>query len=292
MFLLHVVNMSDKVIIIAGTRCTQRRSEREVDPMLCHGDLAVFCNNTAKLECLRLWAHERTPGIPRNVEDLETVEFADILGAIAEDHHLTRCAQVCFAGTEEDQAERHARSTIDEVLEDQDEDEKGDFLEEADQEADLLHHIPLLGHSESENERLASWLHLLRRAHVAIRRQHRNLHHLPREALVQMLRAVRASQYYFNAAKTNRCQGCDNRKPRTQTHKVSPPRPYTFNHEVGLDVFEIVDSVGMRFSILNAVCVGTTYDQEWIVRESETLGSRSSHACLRAFVHGCTRGAG
>ena len=166
MFLLHIVKMSDKVIIIADTRCTQRRSEREVDPMLCHGDLAVFCNNTAKLECLRLWAHERTPGIPRNVEDLETVEFADVLGAIAEGNNLTRCAQVCFAGTEDDQAERHARSTIDEVLEDQDEDEKGDFLEEADQEADLLHHIPLLGHPESENERLASWLRLPGRAHA------------------------------------------------------------------------------------------------------------------------------
>ena len=37
------------------------------------------------LESLRLWAHERTPGIPRNVDDLETVEFADVLGAIAED---------------------------------------------------------------------------------------------------------------------------------------------------------------------------------------------------------------
>ena len=34
---------------------------------------------------VRLWEHERTPGISRNVEDLETVEFADVLGAIAED---------------------------------------------------------------------------------------------------------------------------------------------------------------------------------------------------------------
>ena len=56
------------------------------------------------------------PGIPRNVEDLETVEFADVLGAIAEDHHWTRCVQVCFTGTEEDQAERHDHGTIGEVL--------------------------------------------------------------------------------------------------------------------------------------------------------------------------------
>ena len=45
---------------------------------------------------------------------------------------------------------------------------------------------------------------------------------------------------------------------------------YTDNHEVGVDVFE------MHFSILNAVCMGTTYDQAWIVRESQSNGSPSS----------------
>ena len=74
--------------------------------MLCNGDLDIFSNCITTLEALRLWAHERTPGVPRNVEDLETVDFADVLGAIAEDFHLTRCAQVCFAGSEEDQAEQ------------------------------------------------------------------------------------------------------------------------------------------------------------------------------------------
>ena len=42
------------------------------------------------------------------------------------------------------------------------------------------------GHPESEKERLASWLRLPRRARAAIRRLHRNLRHLPKEALVQM----------------------------------------------------------------------------------------------------------
>ena len=172
--------MNDKVIIIADTRHTQRWSERrEVDPMLCNGDLPVFCNCTATLECVRLWAHEVTPGIPRNAEDLETVEFADVLGAIAKDHHLTRCAPVCFAGTEEDQAERHDRGTIDEVLEDRDKEEKGDVLDEVDREADLLEQIPLLGHPESHKERQASWLRLPRHARVAIKRLHRKLRHLP-----------------------------------------------------------------------------------------------------------------
>ena len=75
-----------------------------------------------------------------------------------------------------------------------------------------------------------------------------------------------------------------------ETHKVSPPRLYTFNHEVGVDVFEIVDSVGMRFSILSVVCMGTTYEQTWIVRER--VREPSSHACLQVLVHGWTRWAG
>ena len=111
MFLFQNVNVNDKVIIVAHTRHTQRWSERKVDPTLCKEDLASFCDCPVTLESMRLWAHERTLGIPQNVEDLETVEFADVLGAIAEDQHLTRCAQVCFTGTEADQAEQRGHGT-------------------------------------------------------------------------------------------------------------------------------------------------------------------------------------
>ena len=146
-FLLQNVNMIDKVIIIADTQHTQRFSERKADLMLCNGDLAFFCKCVAKTENMRLWAQERTPSIARNVEELETVECADVLGAIAEDHHLNRCAQV---------AERHDHGKIDEVLGDQDMEEGRDVLDEADREADLLEQLPLPGHPESEKERLAS----------------------------------------------------------------------------------------------------------------------------------------
>ena len=118
-------------------------------------------------------------------------------------------------------AEQRDQGTIDEVLGDQDKDEGGDALEEADREADLLEQMPLLGHPESEKERLATWLRLPRRARVAIRRLHRNLRHLPKGALVQMLRAARAPQDFFNAVKTFRCQGCDNTRSKPQTYKQS-----------------------------------------------------------------------
>ena len=84
--------------------------------------------------------------------------------------------------------------------------ERGDALEEADREADLLEQMPLLGLPESQKERLASWLRLPRRARVAIGRLHRNLRYLPKEALGQMFRAARAPQDCISAAKASRCQ--------------------------------------------------------------------------------------
>ena len=146
---LQNANGNDEVIIIADTRHIQRRSERNIVPMLCKGDLDFFCNFLVTPEHLRLWTHERIPGIQRNLDDLETIEFADVLATIAEDLHLTRCAQVCFTGTEDDQAEQHDHGTIDEVLGDPDMERGGDAPEEADREADPLEQIPLLGHPES-----------------------------------------------------------------------------------------------------------------------------------------------
>ena len=54
MFLLQIVNMNDKVIIIADTRHTERWFERKVDHMLCNWGIAFFCNCAATLERLRL----------------------------------------------------------------------------------------------------------------------------------------------------------------------------------------------------------------------------------------------
>ena len=48
------MDVNDKVIIIADTRHTQRWSERKIDPTLCNGDLAFFCNCSTTLENLRL----------------------------------------------------------------------------------------------------------------------------------------------------------------------------------------------------------------------------------------------
>ena len=90
-------------------------------------------NDTGKFASL---VTQRTPGVQRNVDDLETNEFADVFGTIAEDLHLTRCDQVCLTGAEDDQAEQHDHGTIGEV--------PGDpYMEHGGEQ------IPLVDHPES-----------------------------------------------------------------------------------------------------------------------------------------------
>ena len=92
------------MIIFADTRHSQRWFERKVDPTLRKGDLDFFSDCPATPKHQRPRTHEHTPGIPKNLDDLEANEFAYVVGAIAEDFHLTQCAQVCSTGTEDDQA--------------------------------------------------------------------------------------------------------------------------------------------------------------------------------------------
>ena len=81
-----------------------------------------------------------------------------------------------------------------------------------------------------------------------------------KEPLIQMLRAAWSLHDYITAAKHFRCIW-DNTEEHTQTHQVWPPRPCVFNHEVGINIIEVLDAARKRFSVLNAVCMGTTYDQ-------------------------------
>jgi hypothetical protein len=161
-----------------------------------------------------------------------------------------------------------------------------DVLDDFDKEQEMLEALPLPGNPQSEQERKAKWLALPRRARIAIRRLHRNFKHLPRTALVQMLRAAKCPKDYIDAAKAHRCSACETTKPKPPTSKVATPKPYVFNHEVGVDVLEVQDAAGTVYDILNCVDYGTTFQQAFIVREAETNGVPSSSNCLQAFVKG------
>ena len=187
----------------------QRRFERKVDPMLFKGDLDFFSSCPATPKYQRPRTHELSTGIPQNMDDSEENEFTDVVCVIAEDLHLTHCAQACCTGTEEDQAEQHDYGTIGKVLGDPHTERGGDAPEEADREADPPEQMPLPGFPES--------------------------------------------------------------------------RPHSFNHEVGIDVFEIIDSVSHLLLTLDAVCMGVAYVRVCVEREFER-SSPSFHTSLQAYV--------
>ena len=71
---------------------------------------------------------------------------------------------------------------------------------------------------------------------------------------VQMLRAAQSTTKIHQGHTFGR-QGCDTTARKPQIWTVSPPRPAVFDHEVGIDVLEVIDSVGKHGPILTAVCV-------------------------------------
>ena len=47
------------------------------------------------------------------------------------------------------------------------------------------------------------------------------------------------------------CEDCDVDKAKVQTSKVGPPKPYEFNHTIGVDVFDLHDYDGNVHLFLN-----------------------------------------
>jgi hypothetical protein len=185
-----------KTCIIADTRHTVRWTD--TNPTLCRGDLAFYCNNKDISNELVEWAKYRDNGNPRCTDDLGDAQFADVLAGLAESHHIDKCVDAAFAGTEEAAAESD-QHVIDAVNEPEDE-ASADPAGIHDDEQDLLERIPLPGNPKSERERKKLWLLLPRRARITIRRLHRNFKHLPKNALVQMLRAARVPKKFIDAA--------------------------------------------------------------------------------------------
>ena len=94
-----------RTCIVSDAMHTRRCNSNSCKPSLCRGDLASQCSDALVTKELLEWARERDNGNPRCTGDLEDTQFADITGGIAESHHLGRCVDAAFVGTEEAKAE-------------------------------------------------------------------------------------------------------------------------------------------------------------------------------------------
>ena len=87
--------------------------------------------------------------------------------------------------------------------------------------------------------------------------------------MINFLRAAKVRKEIIDAVRLHRCETCEKTAPKKPTHKVSFSGEYTFNHTLGIDVFEVMDSEGNTYQVLNMVCVGcvgTTFQLAEVVR--------------------------
>ena len=150
-----------------------------------------------------------------------------------------------------------------------------------DEEGEMLDEIPLPNLPKDERERREQWLQLPRATRIAVRRLHRQFGHVPNRVLVQILRASGAKPDYIKAARTLRCEGCDSVQPKPQTQKVTLPRSLSFNDAVGVDIFEVKDANGERYSVFSMVDQGTCFHQATVVKVGGSQAT--SRECLKAF---------
>jgi hypothetical protein len=152
-----------------------------------------------------------------------------------------------------------------------------------DRERDLLDAIPLPGVPDDEKERRKRWLELPPNVRAAIRKLHRQFGHPARSVLSQIMRAGRAPPAHIAALRFFHCEACKDSAPMPQTTKVSLPRDYSFNREVGVDVLEAKDSEGNPYLLLNIICLGTSFQQCVPIRPG--VGQPTSSECLDAFLN-------
>ena len=163
------------------------------------------------------------------------IRLADELTTYAENRKLDELSYA-FVGTVDDIAES---VPIDEP------DIGMDNVDDVDAEQDMLDSLPLPAATKSEADRKKAWLGVPRRARVAIRRLHRNFKHMPKQTLLQVLRQAKAPKEYIDAARSFRCNACDETKVSFPHNKHGIPKTNAEpNDDVGLDVVEIRDAGG------------------------------------------------
>ena len=237
-----------------------------------HG-LAFTCNDEQWSQDFESWFRGQT------MDDVLSWKFADWIGNWAKENELDHQMGVAFVGDMEDEV-RDDGEPFD-ALRDSGDRAQVNPVEELISEDTLLDEVEIPGLPQDEVERRRKWRKLPARVRIAVRRLHRQFGHVPRQTMIHLLRAARIRQEFIDAVKLHRCPTCEETAHKKPTHKTALPHNYSFNHSLGIDVFEIVDMSGSKFQVLNMVDLGTTFQLCEVVRSG--AGQPSSNECLKAL---------
>ena len=164
---------------------------------------------------------------------------------------------VAFVGDMEDEAREDGEPF--DALWDSEDRAQTNPVEELMSEETLIHEVEIPGLPHNKAERRRQWRKLPARVRIAVRRSHRQFGHVPRQTMIHLLRAARIRPEFIDAVEFHRCPTCEETSHKRPTHKTALPHNYSFNHSLGIDVFEIVDMSGSKFQVLNMVDLGTTF---------------------------------
>ena len=230
---------------------------------------------------------------PRCFEDTKHVDFWHTCEQISEGLYLDSFTRYCFTGDQDtDPEDEELISDVEMAKASNEVDEGKGAYTPAEREQLILESMAFPGAPATEAERRAAWRALPQRVRVAIRRLHKAFGHLPGAVLTQVLKQARASPQFIQAAKLHRCKACLDTAPVPRHHPVSSDSlyPREFNNTVGLDCLEVKDSQGNRYTAVNIVDVGTSFQQVVIVKAGG--GNPSARQCVKAFMERWTSWAG
>ena len=230
---------------------------------------------------------------PRCFEDTKHVDFWHTCEQISEGLYLDSFTRYCFTGDQDtDPEDEELISDVEMAKASNEVDEGKGAYTPAEREQLILESMTFPGAPATEAERRAAWRALPQRVRVAIRRLHKAFGHLPGAVLTQVLQQARASPQFIQAAKLHRCKACLDTAPVPRHHPVSSDSlyPREFNNTVGLDCLEVKDSQGNRYTAVNIVDVGTSFQQVVIVKAGG--GNPSARQCVKAFMERWTSWAG
>ena len=280
--------LSGASYLLLDDATTSRWAEASVpmQPLFGIGDISFYSNDQALQDDFEGWCTNSYPyRPPLNFDDVFAQEFVTWIRQTAENQVATSLiAQAAFPSTENGDG-----GTFDQIESPQDF-ALMDPSEETIIEETQLDEVDIPGLPLEESERRAKWRAVPQRIRVAIRRLHRQFGHCPKKVLINLLRTAKIDKSYIDAANFHRCNQCEDAQPRRNAHTVSLPERYSFNHALGIDVFESLDARGDKYQVMNLVCLGTCFQLTEIVREGE--GLPSSARCLEAIQRRWTCWAG
>ena len=174
------------------------------------------------------------------------------------DAALDDLAAMTLQGIERQFDEDHQAGNVHEGLAAETFDGDGSLLDLEEDESDVDEPGPV-----TEEERTVKAIPVAVRQ--AVRRLHENTGHRSPLRLARALVIAGAPPEAILAAKQLKCSLCDERRPPKVQRPASLPGPRDPGDQVGIDIFDVFDGVGTRFSVLHAVDAATRFQMAVLV---------------------------